>query len=263
MAASAATPTSKSGLNNEGTVQGGDGFGDTAMVGEPSSTKPVNHVGFTDPPPSHDDEMAQIMVEIKDMQHLIDNNTGDVLTIAKEDMVKSQQALSEKKKTSTPINMEIKVIDPVVPSIQLLDTNTALNSIRSISAGAIDNLDTPVWKLSQHKKRHTSVSAIKYAIWKQIVAFENVDDIDRQLDTTKFQNVLSKSTTKEFSHDTSVSTIKAFISALLKRKKAWTKSVDDHYVFNCMFVALSRTSPEIFGSNWKQSGELQPSPIAS
>ena len=167
-AAAAATPTSESGFNNVVTVQGGDGCGDTAMGGESSSTNPFKHVGFTDPLPSHEDKITQIMVEIKDMQHLIDNNTGDVLTIAKEELLKLQQALSEKEKTSTPNDMDIKVIDPVVPS--QLDTDTALNSIRSISAGAIGNLETPVWKLSQHQKRHALVSAIKHAIWKQIVA---------------------------------------------------------------------------------------------
>ena len=86
--------------------------------------------------------MAQLMVEITDIQHLIDNNTGDVHKLAKEDMVKLQQALSEKKKTSTPNDMDIEVIDPVV--LSQLDTTTALNSIRSISKGAIENLETPV-----------------------------------------------------------------------------------------------------------------------
>ena len=195
------------------------------------------------------------------MQHLIYNNTGDVLTIAKEDMVKLQQALSEKKKTSTPNDMDIEVIDPVAPS--QLNTNTTLNSIRSISAGAIENLETPVWKLSQHQKRNASDAVIKHAIWTQIVALQNVDDIDEQLDTTNFQDLWSKPTTEEFSRDTFVSTIKAFISALLKKMEDWTKSADARYVFHRIFVTLSRTSSEIFSCDWKRTGELQPSPTAS
>ena len=106
-------PTSESVSNNKGAVQGEDGSGDVVMEGEPPSTKSVKHVGFSaDPHPSHDNEVAQIMVEIKDTQHLINNSTGLELKIAKEDMTKLQHSLSEKKKKTTPKdNMEIKVRD--------------------------------------------------------------------------------------------------------------------------------------------------------
>ena len=131
------------------------------------------------------------MVEIKDMQHLIDNSTGVVLTISKEDTTKLQHSLFEKKKTTTPKDdMVIEVSDPLdKPSKQQLDKNAAINSISSIRAGAIDNLVTPVWKYSQHQPRHASITAIKHSIWKRIIAFTNVDDIDSQSDATKFQDV--------------------------------------------------------------------------
>ena len=55
----------------------------------------------------------------------------------------------------------------------------------------------------------------------------------------------------------------AFISTLLKKKEDWTKSAEARYVFHNTFVALSRTSPEVFGSDWKRLGELNPSLPAS
>ena len=72
-----------------------------------------------------------------------------------------------------------------------------------------------------------------------------------------------ESNAEDFSADTPVLTITAFISALLKKKEVWTKSTDARYVFHLTFVALSRTSPKCFGSDWKRSGERQPSPPAA
>ena len=144
-------PTFKSVSNNEGAVQGGDGSGDVVMEGEPPSTKSVKYVGFSaDPHLSHDNELAQIMVEIEDTQHIIDNSTALELKITKGDMTKLQHFFSEKKKTTTPKDdMEIEVSDPVdKPSKQVLDKNAAINSISSIRTRAIDNLVTLVWKYS-------------------------------------------------------------------------------------------------------------------
>ena len=101
----------------------------------------------------------------------------------------------------------------------------------SIRAGALDNLVTLVWKYSQHQPRHASIAAIMNSTWKKILAFKNVKDIGSQPDTTKFQDVWLKSNDEEFSPDTPVSTIMAFISALLKKKEARTKSADACYVF--------------------------------
>ena len=167
----------------------------------------------------------------------------------------------EKKKKSTPNDMDIKVIDPDVSS--QLATNTALNSMRFSSAGINEELKTPVWKLSQFAKRHAAVQAIKNPIWKQIKPFQQVYDIKGQLDSPKFQLLWSKFTTDDFSRDLPIAKIKVFVLALYKNKEDWTSSQDTRYVYHRILCALSRTSPEIFGGDWKRTGKLQPSLIIS
>ena len=48
-----------------------------------------------------------------------------------------------------------------------------------------------------------------------------------------------------------------------KNKEDWTSSPDARYVYHRILCALSRTSHEIFGNDWKRTGKLQPSLIAS
>ena len=191
----------KSVSNKDGAVQGGDDSGYIVMEGALPSTKSVKYVGFSDEPhPSHEDEVAQIMIAIGDTQHLIESSTGVKLTIAKEDMTKLQHSLSEKKKTTTPKDdMAINVHDPVdKPSKEQLDKNTTIIPISSIRPGSLDNLVTPVWKYSQHQPQHASIATIKNSIWKKILAFKNVEDIVSQPDTTKFQDVWSSPTPRIF-----------------------------------------------------------------
>ena len=170
-------------------------------------------------------------------------------------------APSPAKKKSTSNDMDIEVID-MCGTLQTAK-NTALNASLSCSAGIYVELKPPVWKLSKFQKRHTSVQAIKHAIWKKIKPLQKIEDIDKLLDSPKLKHAWLKSTTNEFARDIPVSTIKTFVSILLKNKEDWTSSQDGRYVYHDIFCDLSRTSPEIFGGVWKRTGKLQPSPIAS
>ena len=51
-----------------------------------------------------------------------------------------------------------------------------------------------------------------------------------------------------------------FIDCLVKKKGAWTKTPRAVKVFHGTFVALSKTSPEVFLDDWKRNGDLHPSP---
>ena len=81
--------------------------------------------------------------------------------------------------------------------------------------------------------------------------------------STKFQDLWSKSNSVAYSSDTPVSTIMDFISVLDKKKEDWTKTVEARNLLNNTFIALSKTSPEVFGGYWKRTGKLPPSPLAS
>ena len=66
-------------------------------------------VGFVDVMMTHksyNDDLARIMTKIGNTQHLIENSTSVALEIAKEDMLKLQYSLYEKKKM-TPSSSEI------------------------------------------------------------------------------------------------------------------------------------------------------------
>ena len=120
-----------------------------------------------------------------------------------------------------------------------------------------------MWKLSQFTKQYKQVHLIKHNTWKQIKPFQKLEDIKLKLESAKFQLLWSKFTNDEFSLDLPVAKIKDFVSALFKNQEDWTSSIDARFVYHRIFYALSRTSPEIFAGDWKRTGELQPSPIAS
>ena len=268
---------SKSVSNKDGVVQGGDVGGDVVMEGVTPSLKPVKNVGFSDGAhQSYADDLARIMIKIEDTQHLIKNSTGVELVIAKEDMLKLQYSLSEKKKMTTSSenvpydglkdtqeDMAIDACDLAGKSSkEQLDKSTAINAISSICVASLENLVTPVWKYSQHQPRCSSIAALKNTIWKKIFAFKNVEAIVSQSNSIKFQDLWSKSNAVAYSPDTPVSAIMDFISVLDKKKEDQTKSAEARYVFHNTFVALSRTSSEVFGGDWKRSGELHPFPPA-
>ena len=97
----------------------------------------------------------------------------------------------------------------------------------------------------------------------EIFAFKNVEAIVSQSDITNFQDLWSKSNAVAYFPDNPVSAIMDFISVLDKKKEDWTKFAEARYVFHNTFVALSRTSSEVFGRDWKRSGVLHPSHPAS
>ena len=142
-----------------------------------------------------------------------DTTTGGVSNINTPKRVGLSILSSAHEKTKPPTeDMDIDGNDPNASFN--LDANTALNSKQSSNAGVNEELKTPVWKLSQFTKRHKGVQAIKNNTWKQIKPFQNVSDIEAQLDSAKFQLLWSKFTNDDFSLDLPVSKIKVFVSAL-------------------------------------------------
>ena len=250
-----------------------------------------------------DDDLARIDTEIGGTQHLIEISNGDALDIAQEDLLQIQQLLEEKKKTmassgdiadgslkDTEDDMainenagDLRGKPPADPSQrlgysviggtntvdqltkQLLNNNTAANAISSLRAVALNNMVTPIWTYSQYQPRRSSISAIPNSIRKKIKAFKNVRVIQSHSHShsTKFQGLWSKSSLVTYSSTTPVLTIMDFISVLDKKKEDWTKTVDARNLLHMTFIALSKTSPEVFGGDWKQTGELHPSPPAS
>mmetsp|Transcript_62200 Transcript_62200/g.69637 ORF Transcript_62200/g.69637 Transcript_62200/m.69637 type:complete len:385 (-) Transcript_62200:1133-2287(-) len=89
---------------------------------------------------------------------------------------------------------------------QVVNNNTASNTLSSICTGTINNMLTPVWKYSQHQQRHVSIAAIPAKIWKKIKPFKTVRDIESFSNSTKFQVLWSKYNSVPYSPDTPVTT---------------------------------------------------------
>ena len=99
-------------------------------------------------------------------------------------------------------------------------------------------------------------------IYKGIKAFADVGDINKNI--TTIQPLWS-----QFSlFDTYLSSIpilrlEEFITALSLKQEPWTKTPEAHKIFLHTFVALSKTSPEIFETAWTKKGNLLPSTAGS
>ena len=147
-----------------------------------------NNVSF----PVHSKSIVQVETEISDLLDIINSNTNDISGVPPEDLipggalnvVKKDLALAcrrlEQLQTSNgtavtsgnPDNSGTQVggsmilgshtiggLDTVdVLEQKVLRTNTLHNAVQSITVGNFDNLLTPVWKYSQHKKGLPSVS---------------------------------------------------------------------------------------------------------
>ena len=100
-------------------------------------------------------------------------------------------------------------------------------------------------------------------IWNKIKPLKTVQEIECIPTTTKFKLLWSKFSFDPFSFDTPVTKIAKFISAIEKKKEEWTKSPEACIMLTNIFCALSKTSLEVFGADWKRAGELHPSPAAS
>ena len=68
-----------------------------------------------------------------------------------------------------------------------LASNTALNSRKRNIEVVAEQLETPVWKLSEFTTKHKLVHTIKHNTLKQIKPFQTVEDIELKLESPKFQ----------------------------------------------------------------------------
>mmetsp|Transcript_13319 Transcript_13319/g.13139 ORF Transcript_13319/g.13139 Transcript_13319/m.13139 type:complete len:100 (-) Transcript_13319:1918-2217(-) len=78
--------------------------------------------------------------------------------------------------------------------------------------------------------------------------------------STKFQELLANSNADEYFPTTLVLTIMAFISVLDKKKEDWTKTTKARRLLHHTFIALFKTSPEVFVGDWTKNSDLHPSP---
>ena len=62
---------------------------------------------------------------------------------------------------------------------------------------------------------------------------------------------------------TPIPRLEEFITCFVQKKELWTKTVVAHKLFHHTFVALSKTSPEIFETAWTKKGDLLPSTAGS
>ena len=86
-------------------------------------------------------------------------------------------------------------------------------------------------------------------IWNKIHSFKTVQEIECIPTTTKFKLLWLKFSPNLFSTVTPVTKISKFISAIEKKKEDWTKTPDARGMLTNSFCALSKKSPEVFGSD--------------
>ena len=128
---------------------------------------------------------------------------------------------------------------------QVLLTNTLSNAVQSIAVSNINNLLTPVWKYTQHKKRLSSIANMPTTIWHKISPFTSVLQIESIPATDKFALLWSKFCSNILSSDTPIKKISEFISIIEKKKEDWTKTPETQGMLTNSFCALSKTSPEV------------------
>ena len=148
------------------------------------------------------------------------------------------------------------------PTHQELLNNTNFNALSVLPKCPIEII-IPVWKYSNHCKRHPTVQAVPKQIWKTIIPYENVGVIETIPTSVKFVTTWSAFSSVPYSSVTPVETIIEFITAIRKKQTEWSRTPDARWMFTNYFCALSKTSPEVFGCDWKRAGELNPSPEAS
>ena len=246
---------------------------------------------------AHSKSIVQIETEINDLLAIISSTTGDTsgihpndlllggaLNVAKAKLAQKRCSLEQLKTSSgaggigdnsgnigTQGAVDKILGSHVVGGIDTVDvlaekvlrSNTMNNAVQSITAGNIDNLLTPVWKYSQYDKRLASIANMPTMVWTKISPFKSVLQIKSIPTTAKFGLLWSKFCLDPFSSDTPVTKISEFISIIEKKKYDWTKNPEAQGILTNSFCALTKTSPEVFGCDWKAAGELQPSLGAS
>ena len=138
---------------------------------------------------------------------------------------------------------------------QLAKVNTSTNAGKSsLQLAVIIKSITPILKFCQYKPRSPAASTIKDMIWKEIKPFEDVGDI--KLVSTKIQVMWDEFEINEYTHTIPIAKIMEFINCLVQKKKPWIKMVQAIKLLNKTFVALTKTSPEVFLNNWKRNGDF-------
>ena len=99
-------------------------------------------------------------------------------------------------------------------------------------------------------------------IYKGIKAFADVGDINKNITTIQpFWSQFSSSDT--YLLITPIPCLEEFITVFSLNQEPWTKTAEAHKLFLHTFVALSKTSPEIFETAWTKNGNLLPSTAGS
>ena len=229
---------------NEDMASGDMGGGDFTSKNPLDSNSEVANTG----------DSAHVLKSVSDSTENNDDMTGGVLT-------SKDPADSSVKKLGFCMIGGVNIVDLLDKDNQQLKDNTAANTTTSFQLASVNKRVTPVWKLSQHQSRSPSSAAISGMILKKIKPYADVDDIKSA--STKFQEIWANSNTNKYSPTTPVLTIMVFISVLVKKKGDWTKTGPAPKLLHHTFVALSKTSPEVFVGDWKKNGDLHPSSAAS
>ena len=176
-----------------------------------------------------------------------------------------EDALDKSKVSSPPANgMEEKANDDRPSALELLTLkNSAINNGNSsLQLAVLNKNNILIWHYHQYKTRSVVVIIIKDMIYKGIKAFSDVGDINKNI--TTIQPVWSQfSPSESYSSSTPIPHLEKFITALSLTQEPWTKTPDAHKIFLHTFVALSKTSPEIFETAWTKKGNLLPSTAGS
>ena len=111
----------------------------------------------------------------------------------------------------------------------------------------------PIGKKAQKTGVSGLLEAAEYDA--RIKAFADVGDINKNITTIQpFWSQFSSSDT--YLSSTPIPRLVAFITALSLKQELWTKTPKAHKIFLHTFVALSKTSPEIFTTAWTKKGNL-------
>ena len=92
---------------------------------------------------------------------------------------------------------------------------------------------------------------------KQIKSFNDVDDINKA--STSIQAIWDDFEFYEFTPTTLITKIIEFADYLAQKKAPWKKSQQAPKLFPHTFVDLTKTSSEVFLTDWTRKSDLHPS----
>ena len=135
---------------------------------------------------------------------------------------------------------------------------TGIKSIAMLNAKGVAS----IWSLPDRIPRTVVSSSVVSMIWGKIKTYKSSADIEKAISELLPEVWASSSPTVKFSPSLSVSNLTGFVSTFSQKNQPWTKVAlvcDLHKIF----LSLSKTSPEVFGSAWTTKGELLPSPVTT